>query len=578
MKPSTLEIFFTGKSFKIPSYQRDYAWVETNIDDLFEDVIEARYSKTPHYIGVFILSRKEEEDFYYIVDGQQRLTTLTMVLNAIIKRLNSKDDQVIYKNQFIYSGGKWRLELLGHNKDFFERLLQGKKVTPESKSQQLLLKAYEYIDAKVGAFHNQGSSILKDLLECIKSLEVMEFVERDEGKAIRIFQTVNDRGKPLSNMEKAKSLLIYYSNRFLGGKLDANINNNFGRIFECFNHIKELGENNGVSLITSKVFTEDSVMRYHFLAYDNGKYDFNATADYVLNVFLKLTLKDMVKDLQPGQDTAKLEEFIQKYVSDLVTFFEKFVDLLERVGKNKTYYKLFSILELSATLYPLVIRLHMRGLLDTQTPKNQKHNFIDLIEIADVRVYKTRGTDPVRDMSYLAKDTYKLTDAQIEDRLIGFIKDFMNDAEFTSRLEGDVYGNQALKHIFIEYSEQLRKKQYPLKDLVALNNTKPTIEHIFAQEVTYNFPSRGFNSNEEYVSKLHKLGNLSLLEKSLNSKCQNKPAEVKVSDPDLYNQSIFDVTKNVALAATVQGTVLCCDFVDQRTKNLVAYCMKRWAI
>jgi len=80
--------------------------------------------------------------------------------------------------------------------------------------------------------------------EIIEQLEVMEFVENSEGDAIRIFQTVNDRGKPLSNMEKAKSLLIYFSNRYLNKKLDNTINDHFSDIFEIYDriYIKDYGD------------------------------------------------------------------------------------------------------------------------------------------------------------------------------------------------------------------------------------------------------------------------------------------------------------------------------------------------
>ncbi|WP_082007630.1 DUF262 domain-containing protein [Tepidimonas taiwanensis] len=56
MSTLTLENFFTGKTFVIPSYQRDYAWTERNVDDLFGDVEEAIEVGGNHYLGTFILS------------------------------------------------------------------------------------------------------------------------------------------------------------------------------------------------------------------------------------------------------------------------------------------------------------------------------------------------------------------------------------------------------------------------------------------------------------------------------------------------------------------------------------------
>lgn len=97
----SLEKFYTGKIFKIPNYQRDYAWEISNIDDLFEDVFEAIETQTAHYIGTFILSKIQNKDGdYNVVDGQQRLTTLSMIINALIEKLPSSELKII--NRFLF--------------------------------------------------------------------------------------------------------------------------------------------------------------------------------------------------------------------------------------------------------------------------------------------------------------------------------------------------------------------------------------------------------------------------------------------------------------------------------------------
>ena len=205
-----LEGFFTGKYFRIPRYQRDYAWDIQNIDDLFDDIFEAMETNVGHYIGTFILSQNREENCYDVVDGQQRLTTLTMILISIIEKLSSDTDRIINKDRFILSNSskRWKLELLGDNNNFFKQLLDGQSVEPINKSQKLLKNAYNHIQWRVQEIKNSNKE--NEFLEFVKQLEVMEFIESNAGKAIRIFQTVNDRGKLLSNVDKAKSLLIYY--------------------------------------------------------------------------------------------------------------------------------------------------------------------------------------------------------------------------------------------------------------------------------------------------------------------------------------------------------------------------------
>jgi uncharacterized protein with ParB-like and HNH nuclease domain len=196
--------FFNGRFFEIPKYQRGYAWELQNIRDLFDDVIESIESNSNHYIGTIVLSKSSKDDeLFYVVDGQQRITTVSLIMNALINQLDKKDSYY-YHRFYIKEDNRFRLSPLGRDKEFYFKILQSEDIQPENKSQRFMKDAVEEIE-------NKTSSIPDKLkfLKSIEKLEIMEFVENSEGDAIRIFQTVNDRGKPLSNMEKAKSLLIY---------------------------------------------------------------------------------------------------------------------------------------------------------------------------------------------------------------------------------------------------------------------------------------------------------------------------------------------------------------------------------
>ena len=154
-------------------------------------------------------------------------------------------------------------------------------------------------------------------------------------------------------IEKAKSLLIYYSNRFLSGELDGAINTAFGGIYKDFCELKEIAEaeDTRIDLLALAGFSEDSVMRYHFLGFPSEFYDFKPSTDYVLDGFLKKTLKSL------QVDKAGLKQFVAVYVADLRRFFGSLLKLVERVRTEPRYYKMFCMLGLSTHLYPLVIRL-----------------------------------------------------------------------------------------------------------------------------------------------------------------------------------------------------------------------------
>jgi len=109
-----------------------------------------------------VLSRHPTNpELYYIVDGQQRITTLTMIINAIIHELPEKDSQ--YFHRFYIEEDRYRLKHLGKDKDFFLSLLSNKDVEPANKSQRLLKGAYGEIERIVARE--------KDKLKLLKAIE-----------------------------------------------------------------------------------------------------------------------------------------------------------------------------------------------------------------------------------------------------------------------------------------------------------------------------------------------------------------------------------------------------------------------
>lgn len=569
MANSKIQDFFNRKFFEIPKYQRGYAWNKENVRDLFNDIREAEEVKSSHYIGTVVLSKSKKSDrVFFIVDGQQRTTTITMIINALIKKL-STEDASFYKRFYITENNVNRLKPLGKEKEFFEKLLEGKSLEPKNKSQRLLIQAYEEIEEQIEQIKDPLS-----FLNMIESLEILEFIEESEGDAIRIFQTVNDRGKPLSNMEKAKSLLVYFSNRYLDKKLDDKINDAFGEIFQMYDEIKFKGEELGITLIGSDKFSEDTVMRYHFVAYNDEDYD--ATAGYVLN-FLKKKLNSYRK-VGKKIGYQKVEDFITDYMESLQLFFQSLNTLIKRADKKKQYFKLFSILNLSATLYPLIVKLEMLGKLENKLPNKdyKKFTFLDLIELIDVRIYKTRGTDPRADISRFACGLNEHSkDEDIQNWLLWYNKHWMNKPSFMNYLNGYIYGNRALPHIFVEYSENLSGTEFTMEELKKIANDRrfnPTIEHILSQKPKFTLKSHGFKSTEEYLEYEHSLGNLCVLEKNLNSGAQNKSTFEKVK---VYDKSIFKMTKNIASQISTKSEFKKKD-IEERTELLADYFIKKW--
>ncbi|GAA7574524.1 hypothetical protein MMM148_00660 [Helicobacter pylori] len=204
---------------------------------------------------------------------------------------------------------------------------------------------------------------VNERLEALLKMVLMRLEEPDPGRAIRTFQSVNDRGVPLLLLDKLKSLLIYYSNTFCDGKkgLDQFINDHFGEIFKIFAKIKK---SNHISSVGSSNFDEGDIFRYHA---GSQKFDeLSFLGDHKLstdNTYEKL--KDELKEVRKS----KLKNFIRSYVSDLKNFYQAFLDLLSEIDTNPTTFKAMLINKINPLFFNSLIRLKINNELDDETLK-----------------------------------------------------------------------------------------------------------------------------------------------------------------------------------------------------------------
>ena len=215
MATTKITDLFNDKFFEIPRYQRGYAWEKQHIREMFEDIKEAIDTNSSHYIGTVVLSKcSSDPKKFYIVDGQQRLTTITLLIAQLLNRIKDSYIKIYQEMHYIKRGAQYSLKPLERDVELFHQLIDGDiSAVPQNKSQRYMIEAVEEMKYQIDSLQNP-----EQFLDAIGNLEIMEFIENSEGDAIRIFQTVNDRGKALSNMEKIKSLLIYFSNRYLDKK------------------------------------------------------------------------------------------------------------------------------------------------------------------------------------------------------------------------------------------------------------------------------------------------------------------------------------------------------------------------
>ncbi|MCQ2937669.1 DUF262 domain-containing protein [Helicobacter pylori] len=511
---TTLKDVFLESGYSIPNYQRDYAWKEKNFKDLWEDLEEAiEYNKKGqgHFIGTMVVAKNEDnKKLYDIIDGQQRTTTIFMLLHVLANKQNEKDKQETRK--YLYQKGELKLEVAPQNQSFFKTLLEAAEKEnishcekdADTEGKQNLFEVLKAILDKVSKLSEEG---VNERLEALLKMVLMRLEEPDPGRAIRTFQSVNDRGVSLLLLDKLKSLLIYYPNTFCDGKrgLDQFINDHFGEIFKIFAKIKKSDHISSVG-----GFDEGDIFRYHAGSqrFDGieflGHYEASTDKTYE-------KLKDELKKIKKST----LESFIQSYVSDLKNFYQAFFDLLSEIDTNPTTLKVMLINKINPLFFNSLIRLKINNELDDETLK--------LFAKTDIVFFKSSKK--------MRTTAYNLIDEYLEKGKEGLKSEMIaqcrNDIGLASlNLVKNAFYSSCFHYIFFEKNCQ-EMGLADLKKLIPGKQFSQQKEHIIPinlleQRSNNKIRDLGFEGEKDLEDYIDTYGNLISLEKPLNSKGKDK--------------------------------------------------------
>ncbi|OJX28736.1 MAG: hypothetical protein BGO86_15610 [Chryseobacterium sp. 36-9] len=545
---------FNGNRFVIPTYQRKYSWTDSERIALWQDIEESIKDNMNHFVGT--LSFKENESLglstdtvYEIIDGQQRITTIFILLKVLIDKIVDENTKDALLNSIIGSKGNLKLLPLGEDGNFLNELLfnyDDIEITSINKrSQKFMYSAKKLFTAFVKPLSQE--EVEKRIIFIRTRIEVLVFNVESQAQAVKMFSIINDRGLPLRILDKTKSILMLYSTLHLKEELNNEINNRFERIFDSYDDLLITKEKLGILARLE----ENTIFTHH---YYSSRFLFPATwnnrdgADTIFN-----NLKIRCENLKDKPDELKL--FIDTYLKDFEEFAVNYSSLIKEVETKNIYKKPFRFLEFTATLYPLIIRLYIQGKLD---------DVLDLLEAVEVRVYKLRGTNPIADIywlsSYVAENNPEIED--IKARLIYIGQKFVNDHVFSNYLDNAIYGNGSVRYILSEYNgDELSYEAY--KDL--------QVEHVFSKEPNFDVSVYGFT--DDYNYEKNRFGNLGLLEQSLNKGLGNLPPINKVEG---YIKSQITDIRNIA------GEIQLGDFskenVDNRRNKIVEFCISRFRL
>ncbi|WP_231220904.1 DUF262 domain-containing protein [Helicobacter pylori] len=474
-----------------------------------EEAIEYNKKDQGHFIDTMVVAKNEDnKKLYDIIDGQQRTTTIFMLLHVLASEQNEKDKQETRK--YLYQKGELKLEVASQNQSFFKALLEAAEKRnishcekdADSEGKQNLFEVLKAILDKVSKLNKEE---VNERLEMLLEMVLMRLEEPDPGRAIRTFQSVNDRGVSLLLLDKLKSLLIYYSNTFCNGKrgLDQFINDHFGEIFKIFAKIKKSNH-------ISTNFDEGDIFRYHAGSQKFDGIDFlgyyTTSTD---NTYEQL--KDKLKEVRKG----KLKSFIQSYVSDLKNFYQAFLDLLNEIDTNPTTFKVMLINKINPLFFNSLIRLKINNELDDETLK--------LFTKTDIVFFRV-GRNMRANAYNLINEYLQKGKEGLKSKMIAQCRNNIGQASW--ELVKNAFNSPCFHYIFFEKNCQ-EIGLVDLKKLIRGKQFSQEKEHIIPINLLeldneIEIQKLGFEGKKDLEDYIETYGNLISLEKSLNRKTNNK--------------------------------------------------------
>lgn len=588
------------KIYDIPRYQREYTWNQRDWANLYDDITQ---NDAGYFLGSFIVvngtvNSKMDTIHYEVIDGQQRLTTLSLLLAALYTRImehkDSIDDDMMLddirplRNRLILKSDKSMTRVIpqvqNHNLEDYRWILKehiglvAVMQKPKFLGLRKMSKAFNYFYDRLGEDVGGRDGIecvrcLLDICRLVCSAVVVQITVDSHADAYTLFASLNNRGVPLSAVDLIKNMLL--------GKV-AGVDD--GQLDYYFERWQEVLHNLGDDYKTQERFFRQNYDAFRrevnkpFIGESGSQLPLGSVA--TRSNLLKIYEKRMEADDGALKVLDELTENSALY-SKIIGLDQEGLDselsnqLLElsRAQGVASYLMLLFLfkkqnqLELKDETLALLVKLLVcffvrRNLTDTPPTRDLERLFISICESLE-----SEGLKGIAAAEYIKK---RLVDVSA------------SDASFKERLEGPIYDvNPDMTRYILTViaSPSVTKEMKPLWERYASGNYVWTIEHIFPQ---------GKNIPDEWVKmvadgdmskaievqekQVHTLGNLTIT--GYNSKLSNMPFVTKRDRKDVYGANVGyrnGLNLNDELVNTDTWTS---EQIQERTDKLVGLTLK----
>lgn len=517
------DILTENKRYIIPPYQRPYSWQLENVEQLLEDITQSHEAKEDEYFIGSMICINNGSNTYEVVDGQQRLTTLSLILlqikNAVQHQGVCDDLQKRILPIDVYSEESHEPRLTVRKKEFdfyTQYILQNNldyKPDKSSDTEKRFIENNEIIKKYLSTFSEQ---YLKDFAKYILQNVFIVFVTtEDVSSSFRLFNVLNNRGLSLSNADLLKNTLFESASKSSNNKKSAQVESAWLEIedligvakLDKFLTLNKISEKKDRNRVLSKGFDSYS---------ESLLQDFNNDA-VNMSMALLHSAKNYIKIIESDFQDPKIKKIIEllliihsdEWIPPVMAFLNRMTKI-----ENPNYNEFYSFVRVFEKVY-------MHGWIKKQI-KSQRES---VCYSALVAINNGFNFDKIKEN----------------------IEYHADNNGFSECLDNDIY-EPTQNQVNLTKAILLRlDSEHQDDSVVKTYNGRITIEHVLPQKLSNSYWTERF-TKEQHIRWIHKLGNLTLISGSKNSEAQNSDFFKKKSIYEkTNNRSSFDITKEICL-------------------------------